>query len=77
MTTRTPEMFSSTSAVTSAIRCWTSCSAGRERRPYMTATTTTNGTGISASAASPGDSQNIAIAASTIVSPDCRMNTSP
>ena len=32
-TTRTPEMFSSTSAVTSAIRCWTSCSAGRERRP--------------------------------------------
>ena len=32
-TTRTPETFSSTSAVSSAIRCWTSCSAGRERRP--------------------------------------------
>jgi hypothetical protein len=27
-TTRTPETFSSTSAVSSAIRCWTSCSAG-------------------------------------------------
>jgi hypothetical protein len=32
-TTRTPETFSSTSAVSSAIRCCTSCSAGRERRP--------------------------------------------
>jgi hypothetical protein len=30
-TTRTPETFSSTSAVSSAIRCWTSCNAGRER----------------------------------------------
>ena len=29
----TPETFSSTSAVSSAIRCWTSWSAGRERRP--------------------------------------------
>src|SRR6266536_3457952 len=28
-TTRTPETFSSASAVSSAIRCWTSCSAGR------------------------------------------------
>ena len=32
-TTRTPEMFSSTSAVSSAIRCWTSWIAGRERTP--------------------------------------------
>jgi len=30
--TRTPETFSSTSAVSSAMRCWTSCSDGRERR---------------------------------------------
>jgi ABC-type multidrug transport system fused ATPase/permease subunit len=32
-TTRSPETFSSTAAVSSAIRCWTSCSAGRDRRP--------------------------------------------
>ena len=33
LTTRTPEMFSSASAVSSAIRCWTSCIAGRDWRP--------------------------------------------
>ena len=32
LTMRIPEMFSSASAVSSAIRCWTSCSAGRETR---------------------------------------------
>ena len=32
-TTRTPDTFSSTSAVSSAIRCWTSVRAGREIRP--------------------------------------------
>jgi hypothetical protein len=32
-TTRTPPMSSSAFAVSSAIRCWTSCSAGRDRRP--------------------------------------------
>ena len=33
LTTRTPEMFSSASAVSSAMRCWTSWIAGRARRP--------------------------------------------
>ena len=32
-TTRTPPMFSSASAVSSAMRCCTSCDAGRLRRP--------------------------------------------
>ena len=32
LTMRIPEMFSSASAVSSAIRCWTSCRAGREVR---------------------------------------------
>ena len=32
-TTRTPEMFSSASAVSSAMRCCTSWIAGRARRP--------------------------------------------
>ena len=31
-TIRIPETLSSASAVSSAIRCWTSCTAGRERR---------------------------------------------
>ena len=38
---------------------------------------TTNGTGASESAASAGSVKNIATAASTIVSADCSMNTSP
>ena len=39
-------MFSSTSAVSSAIRCWTSCSAGpRAAAVARGATSTTNGTG--------------------------------
>ena len=33
LTTRTPEMFSSASAVSSPIRCWVSWIAGRARRP--------------------------------------------
>ena len=33
LTTRTPEMFSSASAVSSAMRCWVSWIAGRARRP--------------------------------------------
>ena len=33
LTTRTPDTFSSASAVSSAMRCWTSCRAGREIRP--------------------------------------------
>ena len=33
LTTRTPEMFSSASAVSSPIRCWTSWIAGRALRP--------------------------------------------
>ena len=33
LTTRTPEMFSSASAVSSAMRCWTSWMAGRARAP--------------------------------------------
>ncbi len=32
LTMRIPETFSSASAVSSAIRCWTSCWAGRETR---------------------------------------------
>ena len=32
LTMRIPETFSSASAVSSAIRCWTSCRAGRETR---------------------------------------------
>ena len=77
LTTRTPETFSSTSAVSSAMRCWTSCRAGRERCPNRAAISTTNGTGISDSAASSGCSRNIATAASTIVRPLCVMKMSP
>ncbi len=76
-TTRTPLTFSSTSAVSSAIRCWTSCSAGRAIRPYRAATNTTTGTGASEIAASPGSVRNMATAASTIVSPDWSMKISP
>ena len=75
--TRTPDTFSSASAVNSAIRCWASCSAGRERRPYIHAITITNGTGESDSAASAGWSANIATAASAIVNTDCAMKISP
>ncbi len=77
LTTRTPETFSSTSAVSSASRCWTSCSAGRERRPYRAATKTTNGTGARLIAASGGLTMNIATADSRIVSADWIMKTSP
>ena len=54
LTIRTPEIPSSASAVSSAIRCWTSCTAGRESRLKRAAVKTTNGTGSSASAASGG-----------------------
>ena len=50
--TRMPETFSSASAVSSAIRCWASCIAGRECLPYLWAISTTNGTGASDMAAS-------------------------
>ena len=54
LTIRMPEMFSSASAVSSAIRCCTSCRAGRELRPYRIAATITSGTGASVIAASSG-----------------------
>ena len=55
-------MLSSASAVSSAIRCWTSWTAGRERRLNLAAAMTTNGTGSSASAASQGLIANITAA---------------
>ena len=68
LTIRIPETLSSASAVSSAIRCWTSCSAGRESRLKRIAEATTNGTGRSASAASIGCIANITAAASSSVS---------
>ena len=67
-TIRIPETLSSASAVSSAIRCCTSCSAGRESRLNRIAVKTTNGTGSNASAASQGLSANITAPASRIVS---------
>ena len=67
-TIRIPETDSSASAVSSAIRCCTSWSAGRERRLNRIAVTTTNGTGSSASAASHGWIANITTDASSSVS---------
>ena len=67
-TTRIPETLSSASAVSSPIRCWTSCTAGRESRLKRAAVRTTIGTGSSASAASQGLITNITALASTIVS---------
>ena len=67
-TIRIPEMLSSALAVTSPIRCCTSCSAGRLRRLYRVAVATRNGTGARASSASTGSRTNIATAANRIVS---------
>ncbi len=67
-TIRIPDTDSSASAVSSAIRCWTSWSAGRERRLKRIAVTTTNGTGSSASAASPGWIANMTADARSSVS---------
>ena len=67
-TIRIPETLSSASAVSSAIRCWTSCTAGRESRLKRAAARTTNGTGSSASAASQGLIANMTMLASVIVS---------
>ena len=67
-TIRIPEMLSSASAVSSAIRCWTSWTAGRESRLKRIAPRTTNGTGSSASAASHGLIANMTTLASPIVS---------
>ena len=77
LTTRTPQMFSSASAVSSAIRCCTSCVAGRLRVPYRNATQTTNGVGASATAARRGSSAIITAAATRIVIADCAMKISP
>ena len=60
LTIRTPEMPSSASAVSSAIRCCTSWTAGRESRLKRAALSTTNGTGSSARTASSGLTMNIA-----------------
>ena len=68
LTIRIPETLSSASAVSSAIRCWTSCTAGRESRLKRIAPSTTNGTGSSASAASQGLIANMTTLASMIVS---------
>ena len=71
LTTRTPETFSSASAVSSAIRCCTSW----RRRPVRAAvartpTQITNGIGASATSASTGLTTSITAAAITIVSAD-------
>jgi hypothetical protein len=76
-TTRTPATFSSASAVSSAIRCCTSCEAGRFFFPYTNATQITNGVGASVTAASPGFTAIITPAAIRIVSADCAMKMSP
>ena len=76
-TTRTPEMLSSASAVSSATRCCTSCSAGRESRLNRAAVSTTNGTGSSANAASHGFITNITLLASRIVRAFCVRKISP
>ena len=67
-TTRIPETLSSASAVSSASRCCTSWSAGRESRLNRMAVSTTKGTGSRARAASHGLITNITALASTIVS---------
>ncbi len=66
-TTRIPETPSSASAVSSAIRCCTSCSAGRDSLLKRIALMTTNGTGASASSASHGSIAIITALASRIV----------
>ena len=71
LTIRTPEIDSSTSAVSSASRCEISCTAGRERRLYRMAESTTNGTGASASAARSGLIANITMLDSARVSAFC------
>ncbi len=67
-TIRIPETLSSASAVSSAIRCCTSCTAGRERRLKRAAVRTTKGTGSRASAASQGLIANMTAPASNSVS---------
>ena len=68
MTIRIPDTLSSASAVSSAIRCCTSWTAGRESRLNRIAVRTTNGTGISARIASHGLIAIITALASRIVS---------
>ena len=67
-TTRIPDTPSSASAVSSATRCCTSCSAGRESLLNRIALITTNGTGASARTASHGLIAIITALASRIVS---------
>jgi hypothetical protein len=70
-------MFSSTSAVSSAIRWLTSWLAGRFLRPYRKAAQTSSGVGASVMTASSGLSVNIRTPATTTATSDCRMKTSP
>jgi hypothetical protein len=74
---RIPETFSSASAVSSPIRCWTSCWAGREIWLYLVAARITNGAGISATSASSGLIAIITAAARVIVSRFWVMKISP